>query len=273
MISVDNRKNVKILVAENYSVNQFVAIKHLEKAGYTVEAVDDGRQAVEKIRSKNFSLVLINVQMPVMDGYDAAQAIRTIEKEAPISAIGNRLPIIAMVDCAAQEHMSQCYAAGMDDCIAKPLRKDNLLAMVEKWIPRELFQSENNSSENSTQKSFGPRESGDSLVVDIERALTEFDGNWTFLKGIFDEFFKQVEQQVVLIGEAIEHGDAQTVRAQAHSIKGGAANLTADPLAKLALDLETRGKTGRLEGAGDVVHQMEDMIQQVKTCVDEFQIK
>jgi CheY-like chemotaxis protein/HPt (histidine-containing phosphotransfer) domain-containing protein len=272
-MSTDNRKGVKILVAESYSVNQMVAVKHLEKAGYTVEAVDDGQQVVEKVRTSNFALVLMNVQMPVMDGYAAARAVRAIEKETSIAAIGNHLPIIAMVDRAAEEHMSQCYAAGMDDCIAKPLRKDSLLAAIEKWIPRELLRPETPLGESPIQGRSKPKESGDSLVVDIERALTEFDGNWTFLKGIFDEFFKQVQQQMTLIGEAIEHGDAQTIRAQAHSIKGGAANLTADPLAKLALDLETRGKTGQLDGAGDIVHQMEDMLQQLKTRVDDFRVE
>jgi CheY-like chemotaxis protein/HPt (histidine-containing phosphotransfer) domain-containing protein len=268
---MDDGKNIKILVAENSAVSQLVAKKHLEKAGYQADGVDNGQKAVEAVRSQKYALLLMNIQMPVMDGLEAARAIRLLEKESPVAAIGNHLPIIAMADHSVEKQIAQCYSAGMDDCISLPLRKENLLAAIEKWIPQNLPPEVLAACDSSEPKTANSSQACDTLVIDMERALLEFDGNWTFLKGIFGEFFKQIDQQMVMITEAIDRGDAPTVRSQAHSIKGGAANLTLDKLAKMALDLETRGKVGQLEGADVVVQRMESFIQQLKNCVNEFQ--
>ncbi|NLE28418.1 MAG: response regulator [Phycisphaerae bacterium] len=267
---MDDQKHIRILIAESCSVSRLVAAKHLEKAGYTADIVDNGRQVLETIQSKNYALLLMDIQMPVMDGYDVSRAIRKMEKEKSIAAIGNHLPIIAMVDYADEEHLAGCYAAGMDDCLAKPLRKDNLLAMIKKWVPRNPPENAIPCCNPATSKTSDRHASQSPSTMNMERALAEFDGNWTFLKGVFSEFFKQVHQQLSLIVEAINRGDTETIRAQAHSIKGGAANLTADSLAKLAIDLETRGKTGDLDDAQEIVRQMENIIQQLKISVDEF---
>jgi CheY-like chemotaxis protein/HPt (histidine-containing phosphotransfer) domain-containing protein len=263
-------KNIRILIAENSSVSQLVAKKYLEKAGYQADGVDNGQKAVEAVRTKKYGLVLMDVQMPVMDGLEAARAIRLLEKETPVSIVGKHLPIIAMADQTLEKQIAQCSSAGMDDCIPLPVRKENLLTAVEKWIPQNLSPEVLAACDSSEPKAENSQEANDTLVFNMERALSEFDGNWTFLKGIFGEFFKQVDQQMVLIIEAIEHGDASTVRSQAHSIKGGAANLTLDKLAKIASDLETRGKVGQLEGADVLVRRMESFIQQLKDCVGEF---
>lgn len=267
---MDSEKNVKILVAENSAVSRLVAKKHLEKAGYQAEGADNGREAIQAVRSQKYALLLMDLQMPVMDGLEAARTIRLLEKESPVAAIGNRLPMIAMVDQAADKQLMQCYSAGMDDCISLPLRKDTLLAVIEKWIPKNLPPEVLAACDSSEPNTSNSPQTTDTLVIDMERALSEFDGNWTFLKGIFAEFFTQIDQQMLMIHEAIHHGDATTVRSQAHSIKGGAANLTLDKLARMALDLEIRGKAGQLEGTDALVQQMECFIQQLKKCVGEF---
>jgi len=117
-----------ILVAEDNAVNQRLALRVIEKLGHTAEVAVDGRQAVEAVRSRHFDLVLMDCQMPEMDGFQATTAIRGLPAAAA------RLPIIAMTATASEEERQRCLAIGMDDFIGKPVRVPELTAMLEKWV-------------------------------------------------------------------------------------------------------------------------------------------
>jgi len=127
-LAEEGRKDVHILLAEDYPTNQQVAIRHLSKAGYQVDLAENGNQAVEAYRRKAYDLILMDIQMPLMDGYEATREIRKLETQ-PL----NPLPIIAMTAHAMKGVRERCLEAGMDDYIAKPLSRKKLLAMVDKW--------------------------------------------------------------------------------------------------------------------------------------------
>ncbi len=144
----EHRENIRILLAEDYPTNQQVAMRSLHRAGYQVELVEDGRQAVEAFKRKHFDLILMDIQMPEMDGYEATKAIRNLEcglrnkiEEDPYSEseIQNlkskvkRIPIVAMTAHAIKGYRERSLEAGMDDYITKPLRRKGFLAMVDKW--------------------------------------------------------------------------------------------------------------------------------------------
>ncbi len=139
-IAEDNRKKVQILLAEDYPTNQQVAMRHLDKAGYQVRLAKNGKEAVEAFKIKHYDLVLMDIEMPVMDGYEATRVIRAMEavfrkeaaKAGPADAV--RTPIVAMTAHVMKDYRDKCLQAGMDDYITKPLKRKNLLAMVEKWI-------------------------------------------------------------------------------------------------------------------------------------------
>ena len=110
-------------------VNQLVAAGLLEFLGYTTEVVDDGRQAVEAFERRPFDAILMDVQMPVLDGYDATREIRRLENGV------RRTPIIAMTATVTDGERERCLEAGMDDYLAKPIQKEAVLAMLERWVP------------------------------------------------------------------------------------------------------------------------------------------
>ncbi|MCP4577129.1 MAG: response regulator, partial [Deltaproteobacteria bacterium] len=128
----NDRKEIRILLAEDYPTNQQVAMRHLSGAGYPVDLAEDGRQAVEAYQRKNYNLILMDIQMPIMDGYAATREIRKIESRNRPTTAGP-VPIIAMTAHAVKGYREKCLEAGMDDYITKPLRRKRLLAMAEKW--------------------------------------------------------------------------------------------------------------------------------------------
>jgi predicted ATPase/signal transduction histidine kinase/CheY-like chemotaxis protein len=143
-VADESEGDIHILLAEDNPVNQQVVLRHLTTAGYQVDLAEDGLQAVEAYKRKDYDLILMDIQMPVMDGYETAREIRNLENEIRKREIGNkhrepgksdvRIPIIAMTAHAMGEVRTKCLNAGMDDYVSKPLRKKDLLTISNKWV-------------------------------------------------------------------------------------------------------------------------------------------
>ena len=117
-------------MAEDYALNQKLAMRLLERAGYSCDVVDDGQKVLDATREGGYDLVLIDCQMPVVDGFEATRAIRRRE-----SAGGPRLPVIAMTANAMKGDRERCLEAGMDDYLSKPISVDALYALLTKYLP------------------------------------------------------------------------------------------------------------------------------------------
>ncbi|MFC1499809.1 response regulator, partial [Candidatus Zixiibacteriota bacterium] len=124
----ERKQKVRILLAEDNPVNQKVASIMLEKAGYQVDVADNGQEAMEALERSSYTMVLMDVQMPEMDGFEATAAIREKEEQS-----GQHLPIIAMTAHAMEGDRERCLDAGMDDYLAKPIQPKELMAVLEKW--------------------------------------------------------------------------------------------------------------------------------------------
>ena len=258
-LSEDYRKEIQILLVEDYPTNQQVAMRHLIKAGYQVDLAEDGSQAVKAYKRKNYDLIFMDIQMPIMDGYAATQEIRKIEtRNLEQSTIDNpkstiqRVPIIAMTAHAIKGYKERCLEAGMDDYIAKPLRRKELLTIAEKWSSRIddcRLMIDDCIAPQGNQESEAPME--------YAKALEEFEGDEEFLMEVLEGFIGNVTSQIKLIRQAISDGDAEVVRREAHSIKGGAANLTANDLSGIAFEIENIGKSGMLEEGIDSLQKLE----------------
>jgi two-component system sensor histidine kinase/response regulator len=276
-----SRQQIRILLVEDHPTSQKLIMKNLQGAGHLVDLVENGAQAVETYTRKPYDLILMDIQMPVMDGYAAAKAIRDLESnlsEGPdISNTFQRVPIIVMTAHAIEGVKERCLEAGMDDYITKPLRKIDLLSTVDRWAMSRLDSLQevsspcDESTRNSRQDRSADTDVHDDIPMDIDRTLEEFEGNKEFLMVVIDGFLEHAGNQIDTIRRALSDGDSEMVMRTAHSMKGGAATLTADKLSGIACELEVIGESGSLERGGDVLkilekefHRLEVYIQDIK---------
>jgi CheY-like chemotaxis protein len=268
-IAEESRKECQILLAEDYPTNQQVAMRHLNIAGYRVDLVENGQLAVEAFKSKSYDLILMDIQMPLMDGYEATNAIRNLENE--FDEIGNRkdsiklerIPIIAMTAHAIEGYRDRCLEAGMDDYITKPFKRIEFLSMVDKWaqsitgsgLPIAELRSKIQGPRMKMNEEDTHKETN--LPINFDKAVEEFEGDKEFLVEVLNAFLENVSAQTGTIRQAISDGDAEVVGREAHSIKGGSANLTADTLSDIAFKLERTGSSGDLEGSLETLELLE----------------
>jgi len=253
-----------VLLVEDYPVNQQVAMRNLTGAGYSVDIACNGQEAVDFFERGGYDLILMDVQMPVMDGIEATRIIRALERDARPP---QRVPIIALTAHAVKDYIDACLKAGMDDYLIKPVWRQNLIDRVDFWITQDPS-PESAAHPDPMVSSVAPsgdRHAGDA-PLDFERALAEFEGNREFLTGLLEKFLENVRNQLGIIREALDRADAEILGREAHAIKGGAANLAAAELSSAAAELEKTAKSGSLdEAAGG----LENLVKAYKR-LDEF---
>jgi CheY-like chemotaxis protein/HPt (histidine-containing phosphotransfer) domain-containing protein len=261
-LAENNRpRGIHILLADDYPTNQQVASRHLTKAGFSVDVVDDGQQALDSYKRSSYDLIIMDIEMPHMDGFTATKAIREIEERLlgdRIHRASGHIPIIAITGHAIEGFRDRCLDAGMDDFITKPVFRDDLISIVKKWLPARSIEEaghlkidKNNMCPiySSTDEANPP--------LNLNRALDEFDGDKVLLMKLINGFIDIVRGQINIMRKAISDGDMETVRSEAHSIKGGAANLTAMDLSKIALGLEKIAKTGTIHDSIELLSRLE----------------
>ena len=302
-IAEEYGRQLEILLVEDYPTNQQVAMRHLKGAGYRVELADNGQMGVEAYRLKTFDMILMDIQMPVMDGYHATREIRSIEAKRDASN-PKRIPIIAMTARALEGDREKALQSGFDDYLTKPLRKKELLHMIAKWAPRrDLLPKDTMAvqikppADTSFQKAEASapaedspepvepdiaveglidEEESDEMEVDAsalplnwDQALHEFDDDHDFLNDVLNGYIANVREQITVIHRAISDEQADLVMREAHSIKGGALNLTAAPLANAALALEHIGRSGNLDNAFGALENMAMEFQRLESFARE----
>ena len=229
--SAINHANKLILLVEDYPTNQQIALRYLVDAGYKVDIAENGLQAISAFKQQHYDLILMDIQMPQMDGYEATKIIREIE-----STQKQRTPILAMTAHAAADYKDRCLEADMDDYISKPIRKERFINQIKTWLqgeasvaPELLFMNDIDAFE-------------DTSILNYSNALQAFLDDNDFLQEVIDGYMGNLESQLPLIEEAIGNKDMTTVWTEAHSIKGGSYNLCANRIAQIATLLEKAGK-------------------------------
>jgi len=269
-IADEQRQTLWILLVEDYPTSQRIAEKNITQAGFNLILAQNGKEAVDIFKTRGFDLILMDIQMPVMDGYEASRRIRDLEKQlAGSDSILKRIPIIAMTAHAISGIRDKCFQAGMDDYISKPLRRDELIAIVDKWT---LSKTEKTrvllKTEPQPQKEESRLDADD--PIDLEKALKEFENDQAFFKEVLGEFIQTVGEQIPKIQQAIASKDADTLKQEAHSIKGGSANLRAYELSKAAGALEDMGKTNYFEHSQAALGIFEKAYSRLKHYISPF---
>ncbi len=263
----------RILLAEDYPTNQRITQAHLEAAGYRVDLAENGREAVHACESARYDLVLMDIQMPGMDGYAATKAIRERESERVEETPGRRLPIIAMTAHAFRGYREQCLQAGMDDYLTKPFSRRELLDMVARWVecdiardavtvPGESFCGWDAFPDTDASPA------AEEAPLDRERAISEFEGDNGLFREVLTIFISQTRELLECLRQAYAEGDTDFIEREAHKLKGGAGNLTAVPLARVASELEKACHSGALEGAGRLIERLEGEFRRLEAYVN-----
>ena len=258
------RKSQRILLTEDYEVNQKIGQLFLQNAGYLVDIAANGQQAVEAYQQNRYDLILMDIQMPIMDGYEATKRIRKWESEEKLKARAQRVPIIAMTGTFSETGMEAENYPGINEYIRKPAKWDQVLLVVQKWVDAEYsFSMDNTSNGVVTPSDRGSKE--DSSPLDMDKAIEEFMGQKEILFGILQDFVNIAGAQIENICRAVDCSDYGSIASEAHAIKGAAANLTADKLARLASDLEQAAEKQQpdlsAELAGKLEQEFNNLVQ------------
>ncbi|GAB6907447.1 putative Histidine kinase [Desulfosarcina cetonica] len=225
--------NGHVLVVDDYVVNQQVALMHLKAAGIRVDLAENGRQAVAAFLQTPYDLILMDIQMPVMNGYDATTEIRRLESA---SGRRQRVPIIALTANAMKGDEEKCLAAGMDGYLVKPVHRHQLIKTANHWIGQKHQTNPPALPSPSAQAAVVTADNGP-MVMDTAIAVEEFGDADTVLL-VAGQLIDNVAGQLQTLRKAIADVDRERIRKEAHAIKGGAATMEAHALSTAAAYLE-----------------------------------
>jgi len=250
----------RVLVAEDNEINQIAARRVLQKLGFAVDIADNGRVAIEMTARNKYAAVFMDCQMPEVDGYTAAEAIRRRE------SIGDRTPIIAMTAHTMQGDREKCLAAGMDDYIAKPLR----VAEFERVLaPLLSLHHKGATSRREHQDNRKPPSAVDTESLLDYAIVAELLSDGGREEGLVSLFVTASHERLHELAEALETGDASKVAAVAHSLKGACATFGAVRMASIAARLSDLSGQGILDGARQLQVELADALALTQTAIEE----
>ena len=242
---------LRILLAEDNVAAQLIGKKALEKAGHVVQVAGNGREALQMLEEGEFDLILMDVEMPQMDGLATTRAIRAREAES-----GQHIPILAMTAYASKEDQEKCIEAGVDSYLSKPLSPEKLRQALSGFLPLRL-------------------EIGAAQPVDLDAALEATDGDWEILRegvGLFMEY--DYPRHMEALSQGLAQRDAQGVKVAAHGLKGALASFGSRPARDVAQRIETMGREGNLDGIQSMLAELEAEVERfaaffTQSCVVE----
>jgi len=239
----ETRSRLRVLLVEDNAINRSVATRLLERSGYDVSVAGNGREAMEMYPGGGWDLVLMDVQMPEMDGLEATRAIRAWESGHSVP----RTPIVAVTAHTLDANRAAALRAGMDDFVSKPIE------------PAVLFEVMGRHLGERGEIADGP--SALREVLDWDEVLDRMDGDEVVLREILALFGQDAPHMMRKLEEARASGDAQRVERAAHSLKGASATISARTVAPLAQRVEQLAREGRLPEALD---QMDDLRREMQ---------
>jgi signal transduction histidine kinase/CheY-like chemotaxis protein len=268
----------RILLVEDNEINQQVAREILSGAGFEVVLANNGQEAVDAVQKNPFDAVLMDIQMPVMDGYAASQEIRNLKSEI------RNVPVIAMTAHAMAGDRDKSLAAGMNGHVAKPINPQELFATLLKWVKTATPQAETDLPETEDKISTGlenqdsspkpaPSTAADDLPAflpgfDLEAGLKRLQGNRGLYRKLLLDFARNYSQASKDIHNALTAGDINQVHSMVHNIKGLAGNLSANRLLEAATEMDSEVKTA-LSSEKQVPGQLDSKFAALKTAIEE----
>ncbi|MBI5155039.1 PAS domain S-box protein [Candidatus Poribacteria bacterium] len=229
----DMRGRVRVLLVDDNAVNQKVAARMLERAGYHCDMAGNGIEAIEALSRIDYDIILMDSQMPEMDGFEATAEIRRIEGQR------RHTPIVAMTAEAMKGDRERCIEAGMDDYVSKPIQPEALFGILERFLPADAIES-------YTLLPGGPSEDEEPEIKAVRRAA---DGDSEFERELIQLYLENARGLIGQLDDVVTSGDGEGVLRHAHSLRGSAANVGAEGLAALAGQMEEAAAKRRWDDA------------------------
>ncbi|MBI2481746.1 MAG: response regulator, partial [Planctomycetia bacterium] len=241
-------RSLRVLLVEDGLVNQRVAVGFLKRAGHQVTVAEDGEAAIRCWENQAFDIILMDVQMPIMDGLEATTAIRQRE-----SALGTRIPIIAMTAAAMKGDKERCLAVGMDDYVSKPIASDDLFTTMAKYVDGLLAPELVPAAD---------RESDQSEIVDFDVALTQVPGGVVVLRDLAGIFLTECPKLLEDLRQGLADENVEATHRAVHTLKGAARILAANRLTDISSEFEMLAKDKQLEVVRARLGEIESAVDQ-----------
>ena len=255
----DDWTGFQILLVEDNDLNQMVAREILEQSGFTVTIAENGREGVEAVRSKHFDCVLMDVQMPVMDGYTATHEIRADPRF-------NKLPIIAMTANAIVGDRERALAEGMDDYVTKPLDVNQFFSVLRKWVPPKQ-----DAAQTPEPEAEAVSDHGNGHRIDMDGALRRLNGNRDLLNKLQSRFRDNLDDFTPAFNEALANSDSEKALRIAHTLKSAAGTIGAIRIQEAASTMETYFRDGGpLVLVDPILEHMQEAIELDRIALDEI---
>jgi two-component system sensor histidine kinase/response regulator len=265
-------KTAKILLVEDNEVNQLVAVEMLKAAGYRCEIRGNGKEAVEAVAQRPYDLILMDCQMPEMDGYEATRTIRQAERT---SGKKSPLPIVALTANALEGDRQRCLEAGMTDYLKKPLNREELFDALERFLSHldEAPEGEAAAIEQEPERPAAAPVAASTPAPGVPAAAPwnrdavaeRFMGDWDFVQVLLEKFERQADIDVQQLEQRVAAHDAEQTAQLAHRLKGAAASLSAEPLAAAAARLEALGRKQALDEIEDCFAELRDELERFRS--------
>jgi len=252
----------KVLLVEDTLVNVKLALGVLERTGCTVALAENGLQALEMLEREAFDLVLMDLQMPVMDGLEATRRVREREQRS-----GGHVPIVATTAHAMSSDRERCLAAGMDDYLAKPVRAADLHAVLARWLPARSAASDASAPALEEPAAALPSRAPAREVLDVDEALRRLDGDTELFQAVLDTFLETTPALVEALASAASGADGAALQRAAHSLKGSAASIGAESVRHTAADLEELGRRGEPAEARSLLAELDRELRRLREAI------
>lgn len=264
--SHSKNNSLNILLVEDNKVNQELAIAILTKKGWKVDPVSNGQQAIEYFKENNYDLVLMDIQMPDIDGFEVTNQIRNIEKKPNIHT-----PIIAMTAYAMAEDKERCLKAGMDGFISKPIKANKLYETIENNI--NLLEQNVAVKETATvdKNNTDPADSDtDKNIFNLDYALNNTAHNKQLLKQLVNILLSNYPNQLKEIKQAIDDNNPEQLKQKAHGLKGSLGNFTEGKPYRLAYRLEKMGKNNEMNSVIETYQQLKNTLKKLEKILSKI---
>lgn len=249
-----NRGKIRVLLAEDNITNQKVALRVLEKLGFKADGVMNGLEAIKALEKIDYDVLLMDVQMPEMDGFEAARLIRSLSTKVR----NPKIPIIAMTAHALKGDREKCLEAGMDDYISKPFKSADLAVSINRVLTK-------GGSGDKTPAE--PKAATEHSIFNKQLLLENFFGDQDFLAESLNTFLEDLQDSICHLRPALDHGDCKTVAAISHKLKGSAGLITAGAIQNVAARMEQAGNAQEVFGSKRLFLELEREADRFKQFV------